>query len=212
MEESSSDSNIIYSGQAPPNLIESIKSSGKEPPSLKSPAFGMDNPMGAVFSGITAPMYIYASLKGKHDLWDRLLKDLPDTTFQGPSLDMGCGRGMVLLKTAQRKKAIGGCQPAYGIDIFNSYDQTGNAPEATYANVACLDLLDQIVLHSASFTDPLPFADGSFSLITASLSLHNADDAGRKRAVEELARVCAPGGQVIHNIQNSFSLCVSFLF
>jgi ubiquinone/menaquinone biosynthesis C-methylase UbiE len=144
-----------------------------------------------------APLYIYASYKGKHDLWDYLLNELPDSTFEGPSLDMGCGRGMVLLKVAQRKKARSIPTRAYAVDIFSTGDQTGNAPEATYANAASLDVLENVVLHTASFTEELPFADGVFSLVTSSLAIHNVNSDGRKKAVEQLARVCRPGGQVL---------------
>ena len=152
--------------------------------------------MGLLASNIAAPLYLYASLKGKHDLWDTLLKSLSNGDFEGPSLDMGCGRGMVLLKVAQRK-ATQSRSPAFGIDIFNTSDQSGNAPEATYANVASLDVLDQVVLHRASFTEELPFEDGVFSLVTSSLALHNVDIQGRNRAIEELSRVCRPGAKVM---------------
>lgn len=44
-------------------------------------------------SNIAAPLYLYASLKGKHDLWDNLLSNQPDSAFRGPALDIGCGEG-----------------------------------------------------------------------------------------------------------------------
>lgn len=188
----------IYRVETPPSdWIQTIKSSADAPPTPSKPSYGLDSPLGCLASNIGAPLYIYASLKGKHDLWDRLLAELPDSAFSGPSLDMGCGRGMVLLKVAQRKKRIQAAEPEYGIDIFNPGDQTGNSPHATYANAATLGLLDNVVLHTASFTEPLPFADGAFSLVTSSLALHNVDVEGRRRAVEELARICAPGANVI---------------
>jgi SAM-dependent methyltransferase len=105
---------------------------------------------------------------------------------------------MVLLKTAQRKALLPEPSPcAYGIDIFSNDDQSGNSPEATYRNAAAMGLLDRTVLHTASFTETLPFADGVFGLVTANLSLHNANREGRLFAVEEVARVCAPGGRVV---------------
>jgi arsenite methyltransferase len=60
-----------------------------------------------------------------------------------------------------------------------------------------LDLLDMVALHTASFVEILPFEDNSFGVITASLSVHNVDAAGRKKAVKEIARVCQAGGKVI---------------
>ena len=153
--------------------------------------------MGLLASNIAAPLYLYASLKGKHNLWDSVLRELPDTTFEGPALDMGCGRGMVLLKLAQRKKAISTADPVYGVDIFSTSDQNGDSPEATYANAASLGTLENVVLHTASFAEDLPFADGIFSLITSSLAIHNVGVKGRKQAIQELARICKPGGKVL---------------
>ena len=191
--------NSIYKVEPPPqDWIKHIGSLPNPPSTPARPSYGLDSPMGLLASNIAAPLYLYASLKGKHDLWDNLLKTVADSNFEGPALDMGCGRGMVLLKVAQMKKAIQqSCSPVYGIDIFNTSDQSGNSPEATYANAASLEVLDNVVLHTASFTEELPFAVGVFSLVTSSLALHNVDIEGRKRAIVELARVCRPGGKVL---------------
>lgn len=190
--------NSVYKAESPPeDWIKNIRSSSNPPPTPAKPAYGLDSPMGLLASNIAAPLYLYASLKGKHDLWDSLLKSLSDSDFEGPALDMGCGRGMVLLKVAQRKKAIQSRSPAFAIDIFNTSDQSGNAPEATYANAASLEVLDNVVLHTASFTEELPFADGVFALVTSSLALHNVDIEGRQQAIRGLARVCRPGGKVL---------------
>lgn len=188
----------IYKVEPPPrDWIKRIKSSSNPPPTPANPNYGLDSPMGLLASNIAAPLYLYASLKGKHDLWDSLLKELPDSLFQGQSLDMGCGRGLVLLKVAQRKKTMDGSSLAYGIDIFNNKDQSGNSPEAAYANAASLGVLENIVLHTASFTETLPFEDGVFSLVTSSLAIHNVEQHGRERAIEELARVCKSCGSVV---------------
>lgn len=169
-------------------------------------SYGIDDPKGLLFSFVFAPAYLYATIKGKHDLWNRALSALPDSTFSGPSLDMGCGRGLVLVKVASRKRSLFqtgavGSEPAdcltYGIDIFNSGDQTGNIPEALYANVKALGLTDSVAAYAASFTKPLPFADNYFSLVTASLSLHNVALADRNAAIREACRVCKPGGTIV---------------
>lgn len=169
-------------------------------------SYGIDDPKGLLLSFVFAPAYLYATMKGKHDFWNRALSALPDSTFSGPSLDMGCGRGLVLVKVASRKRALLRTGPAstkstdcltYGIDIFNSGDQTGNIPGALYANVKALDLIDSVAAYAASFTEPLPFADNYFSLVTASLSLHNVSLAGRNAAIREACRVCKPGGTIV---------------
>ncbi|CAD0100401.1 unnamed protein product [Aureobasidium mustum] len=172
----------------------------------KKTSYGIDSPLGLISSFVFAPVYLYATVKGKHAFWDQALTSLPDSAFYGPSLDMGCGRGLVLVKTATRKRQLLGGGPAtvqarnslsYGIDIFDSGDQTGNSPETLYANIKAMGLLDDVVAHAASFTDPLPFAENHFSLVTASLSLHNVPSSDRKAAIREACRVCKPGGAII---------------
>lgn len=208
----------LYGTAEPPeDHIQSIRRSSDKPETPAKPSFGLDSPKGLLASNVTAPVYLYASLHGKHVVWDELLAKVPDSLFYRPTLDVGCGRGMVLLKVAQRKKtlaAAGGggggggvsdgtgsaapeVHPAYGIDIFNSADQTDNSPVATYKNVAAAGLLDYAVLNTASFTERLPFADGCFSLVTSSLAIHNVSREGQAAAMEEIARVCEPGGRII---------------
>jgi SAM-dependent methyltransferase len=193
---------LYKSGTTPPlDHIAAIGQSEDKPATPARPSFGFDSLAGLLYSNISAPLYLYATLRGKFAVWDRLLVAVPDHVFQAPTLDVGCGRGLVLLKTAARKKALAAhgsdVAPAYGTDIFSKADQTGNDPAATYRNAAGLDVLDYTVLHEASFTDPFPFADGVFSLVTSSLAIHNVAREGRRSAVEEIARVCAPGGTVI---------------
>lgn len=130
--------------------------------------------MGMILSFPFNPMYAYATYKGKFDFWDRIISEVPDNILQGPALDAGCGRGLVLVKVAQAKKALaqrqqGAVAPAYGIDIFHSMDQSGNSPEATVHNLEAEGVADYSVLHTASFIS-LPFSDNSFTLVTSSLA------------------------------------------
>lgn len=192
-----------------PDLISEFRKKDRNGPlnnNKNKTSYGIDSPLGFVSSFVFAPVYLYATVKGKHAFWDQTLTSLPDSAFYGPSLDMGCGRGLVLVKTAKRKRRLLGGGPAtiqarnflsYGIDIFDSDDQTGNSPETLYANIKALDLLDVVVAYAASFTDPLPFAENHFSLVTASLSLHNVSSSNRKAAIREACRVCKPGGIII---------------
>lgn len=194
-----------HANMKPLDLIKQLQKedTAGHPDSNKTKAsFGIDSPMGLISSFVFAPVYLYATIKGKHTFWDHTLSFLPDKNFYGPSLDMGCGRGLVLTKVATRKRRLlqttqtKDCM-TYGIDIFNTGDQSGNSPGTLYNNIKSLDLLDSVVAYTASFTEPLPFADNYFSLVTASLSLHNVPLAGRKFAIREACRVCKPGGAVI---------------
>jgi len=198
---------LYYSAhQSPENLINTIKLSDTGIKTPKHPSYGVDSPTGLLAAGATRPLYLYATKRGKFIIWDRLLAEVPDSFFYKPSLDLGCGRGSVLLKVATRKKEIANSpdalpgmrvEPVFGMDIFSTHDQSGNAAIATYKNAASLDVVDFTVLHEASFAETFPFADGVFSLITACLALHNTDKAGRSNAVREISRVCAPGGRLI---------------
>ncbi|TPX13016.1 uncharacterized protein E0L32_006661 [Thyridium curvatum] len=200
---------MIYDNTAdtspPEDHIKSYALSKDQEPIPASPNFGIDSPLGLLASNILAPLYLYATLKGKHQVWAEILDALPDDLFKQPTLDVGCGRGMVLLKVAQRKKKITesstapgvSVEQAYGIDIFNTGDQSGNSPLATYKNAAAMGVVDQTVLHTASFTERLPFADNTFSLVTSSLAIHNVDGVGRANAMKEIMRVCLPGATVV---------------
>lgn len=191
----------VYStGKEPKNHIEQLRSTNRSVPS--KPSYGMDSPLGLLASSVLSPLYLYASLKGKFDVWDKLLAELPTGTLSSPALDIGCGRGLVLLKIAQRKKLLSAntgshhVNPVYGVDLFIKADQSGNSAESTYDNAASLDLLDQVVLHTVDFTQ-LPFQNETMALVTASLSIHNADKPSRKKAISEAERVLQPGGFLI---------------
>jgi len=119
------------------------------------------------------PFYAYATFKGKFDAWDAILSKLPSQAFEGNTLDAGCGRGLVLIKTAkikkQKQKEASSSSLAFGIDIFSTLDQTGNDPNATSRNVQIEGLADTVVLNTASFLD-LPYKDNVFTLVTSSLA------------------------------------------
>ena len=204
--------------EAPEDLIQAISSSPNKPRTPDHPSFGLDSPAGLLLSSFAAPLYLYATFRGKFELWDECLTQLPDSTYVRPTLDLGCGRGLVLLKVAECKRKIaandvsGRVAPAYGIDIFSTSDQTGNSAAATYRNAAAIGLVGYTVLHRASFAEQLPFADGTFSLVTASLSLHNTSQEGRRVAIREMARVCAFGGRlIVVDLWGSFNAYVSAL-
>lgn len=187
------------------------------------PSFGLDSWLGLAASCAAAPLYLYSSLKGKYAVWDEILNGIPAWCIQAPTLDVGSGRGMVLLKVAQRKKALavdaaaaaspqsaGATHPvtcqAYGVDTFQKPLHRSYGPVDTYKNAAALSVLDFTVLHTADYTEKLPFADAAFALVTSNLVIHCAQKDGRVRAVREMARVCMPEGKlVIVDLSGHFS-------
>jgi len=76
------------------NHVTELQFSSRPVPS--KPSYGLDSPLGLVLSTVLAPLYLYSSLKGKFDVWD----NLPSEIMTAPTLDIGCGRGLVLLKIA----------------------------------------------------------------------------------------------------------------
>src|ERR1700683_3339347 len=106
------------------------------------------------------------SRRGKFEVWARLLTGLG---LRGDErvLDLGCGRGAVLLAAAKLVPR----GTAVGVDIWRA-DQTGNSSEATLANADAEGVADRVELHTADMTD-LAFPDDSFDLVVSNLAIHN---------------------------------------
>jgi arsenite methyltransferase len=138
----------------------------------------------------SAASYIYATRSGKFHAWDRILDELRlrgDETL----LDLGCGRGAVLLAGAKRLPR----GRAIGVDLWRA-DQTDNSQHATLTNAALENVAERVELHTADMT-ALPLADGSVDVIVSSLAIHNiATPAGRRKALDEAVRVLRPGGRI----------------
>ena len=136
--------------------------------------------------------YLHTTLRGKFAVWADLLDGL---AFDGNErvLDLGCGRGAVLLMAAARLPR----GRATGIDIWSTADQSGNAQATTQANAVAEGVADRIDLRTADMRD-LPFPDGSFDAIVSNVAIHNiGDPAGRDRAIDEAFRVLRPGGRLL---------------
>lgn len=147
---------------------------------------------GALVLAGSALTYWNTTLGGKFRAWAAILDSL---SLRGDerSLDLGCGRGAVLIATALRLP--GG--HATGIDLWRNQDQTGNSPEATRKNAELNGVADRITLDTGDMTR-LPYEDASFDLVTASVSIHNIPSTdGRMRAVSEALRVLRPGGRLV---------------
>jgi SAM-dependent methyltransferase len=139
------------------------------------------------FSGI----YLHTTLRGKLRVWEREL-DRANLKGNEQLLDLGCGRGAVLVAAARRLPE----GHAVGADLWTS-DQSGNSRDATLANAAAAGVADRVEVHTADMT-ALPFADGSFDVVTSAMAIHNIPSAqGRYRAVDEAMRVLRPGGQLL---------------
>ncbi|GLW67873.1 hypothetical protein Kpho02_01720 [Kitasatospora phosalacinea] len=141
---------------------------------------------------VQAGMYLHTTLHGKLRVWERELDALQ---LRGDErlLDLGCGRGAVLIGAARRLPR----GRAVGVDLWATKDQSGNTPAATLANATAAGVRDRIEVHTADITE-LPFPDGDFDLVTSALVIHNIPTApARLRAVDEALRVLRPGGRLL---------------
>jgi ubiquinone/menaquinone biosynthesis C-methylase UbiE len=136
--------------------------------------------------------YLHGTLRGKFVLWAKLLDGL---RLRGDEriLDMGCGRGAVLLMAAQHLTT----GRAVGVDLWRTVDQSGNSAEATQRNAVAEGVADRVELHTGDMTT-LPFEDNCFDVVLSSLAIHNISGrAGREKAISEAVRVLRPGGRLL---------------
>jgi ubiquinone/menaquinone biosynthesis C-methylase UbiE len=136
--------------------------------------------------------YLYTTLRGKFVVWSELLDRLG---LRGDEriLDLGCGRGAVLLMAAQHLTT----GRAVGVDLWRIVDQSGNSAEATRRNAIAEGVADRVELHTGDMT-ALPFEDNSYDLVLSSLAIHNIrGSAGREKAIREAVRVLRPGGRLM---------------
>ena len=115
-------------------------------------------------------------------------------------LDVGCGRGLIVVEAAKRLTE----GHAFGADVWSRKDQSGNRPDTTRRNATAEGVADRIEIVTADATW-LPFRDGAFDVVVSGLALHNIRSAGaRRQAMRELGRVARPGGRVaVFDIQKS---------
>ncbi|MET7607845.1 class I SAM-dependent methyltransferase [Streptomyces avermitilis] len=98
-------------------------------------------------------------------------------------LDAGCGSGPLSAALRDRGAIV------TGIDV-----------SAGMLALARRRLGDDVALHVVDLSDRLPFADGSFDDVVASLVLHYLEDWGPTLA--ELRRVLRPGGRLIASVDH----------
>ncbi|WP_432154019.1 class I SAM-dependent methyltransferase [Streptomyces tricolor] len=100
-------------------------------------------------------------------------------------LDAGCGSGPLSAALRDRGAVVTGVDASAGM-----------------LALARRRLGDDADLHLADLNDRLPFADGAFDDVVASLVLHYLEDWGP--ALAELRRVLRPGGRLIASVDHPF--------
>jgi arsenite methyltransferase len=145
----------------------------------------------AIWCSIAATVMVWGSRVGKLRLRDRILDGL---AFRGDEqvLDVGCGRGLLLLGAAHRVPR----GKASGIDLWQKQDQSGNTPDTTRENARIEGVEARIELATGDMRE-LPFKAKRFDVVLSSWAIHNIYDAAeRRKAILEMVRVLKPGGRV----------------
>lgn len=146
----------------------------------------------AFLLALSAASYLWTTRRGKFAIWAELLDAL---AMHGDErlLDVGCGRGAVLMLAAKRLPR----GRAVGVDLWSAKDQSGNGERAALRNAMLEGVQERIELQTADIRK-LPFPDRSFDVIMSSLAIHNIGSAeGREQALAEILRVLTPGGTVL---------------
>jgi ubiquinone/menaquinone biosynthesis C-methylase UbiE len=141
---------------------------------------------------VSAAGYLYTTRRGKFAVWADVLRGLH---LRGDEqlLDMGCGRGAVLLMAAQLLPE----GRAVGLDLWLTRDQSGNSLAAAMANAEREGVAPWVEVRTGDMT-AMPFEDRTFDVVLSSLAIHNVGSAAnRDRAIREAVRVLRPGGRLL---------------
>ena len=119
--------------------------------------------------------------------------DLLPWTGDEQVLDVGCGRGLMMVGAAKRLKT----GKAIGIDIWRAADQSGNNGDAALRNAAIERVRERVELQTADMR-AMPFGKASFDVVVSNWALHNLDARDdRQKALDEMIRVLKPGGTLL---------------
>jgi arsenite methyltransferase len=139
-------------------------------------------------------LMIYCSMVMKLKDNQRLLNLIP---WSGSELvlDVGCGRGLMLINAAKRLST----GKATGIDLWQEQDQADNSSSATLKNAAIEGVMQRIEVQTADMRK-LPFPDNQFDIVTSNWTIHNLEvEADRQTTLLEIIRVLKPNGIAIIN-------------
>jgi len=165
--------------------------------------------------GVTLTLYglfmasymTYSSRIGKFKTRDLLLNEVGkylNWNEISHSLDIGCGKGLLLIGAAKRLDA----GISIGIDIWNSNDQSNNNEGATLQNAEIEGVTEKIKLQTAD-ARRLSFDNETIDLVMSHWVVHNIESENEQlKSLNEMYRVLKPGGAIVlADIQNVKNYC-----
>lgn len=121
---------------------------------------------------------------------DRIL-ELAELDGDEVLLDIGCGRGLLLVAAAKLLPA----GEAVGVDVWRSGDLTANTPAGALHNARLEGVTVAVETGDAR---KLPFDDDTFDVVVSASALHHVPGpGGRRTAMREIDRVLKPGGRIV---------------
>jgi ubiquinone/menaquinone biosynthesis C-methylase UbiE len=128
-------------------------------------------------------------LRAREVLLD-LVSTLRPWTGNEMALDVGCGRGLMMVGAA-RRLTVG---RSIGIDLWREEDQSGNSPEEARANADAEGVADRVQIDTGD-ARKLPYPNASFDVVMSHWVVHNLPTkADQLKALDEMFRVLRPGG------------------
>jgi arsenite methyltransferase len=162
-----------------------------EYPEPASTLFRVLGSIGIAFLAVGAFM-VWSSRVAKLKLRDELLDSL---ALNGDEkvLDVGCGRGLLLIGAAKRLNK----GKATGIDIWSNEDLSSNSSDAAKQNAKLEGVADRVRIETGD-ARKLVYPDASYDVVVSSLAIHNVPEREeREQAIREMWRVLKPGGKLL---------------
>jgi arsenite methyltransferase len=151
--------------------------------------------IGITFLAVGAFM-TWSSRVAKLKLRDELIDSLA-LTGEEKVLDVGCGRGLLVIGAAKRLAAGKGGGKATGVDIWNNEDLSGNSADAVKQNAKLEGVSDRVRIETGD-ARKLVYPDANYDVVVSSLAIHNIPDKeDRHQAIREMWRVLKPGGKFL---------------
>lgn len=147
--------------------------------------------VGVAFFGIAGFMR-WSSTTGKLQLRDEILDSI-QWTGDEKVLDVGCGRGLMLVGAAKKLRK----GKATGIDVWDPHSLSGNSAEAALENAKAEGVTERVKIENGDACR-LTYPDASFDVVLSTAVLHQLPDSiEREKALREMVRVTKAGGKIL---------------